>query len=132
MKLFYWDGGSVWLKAFFEIRSQVNSSQTAKVNMNTGIIVVLNDISKQFQMIIFNDYHSLHFSKSLALFPTYHSFTAFENFKLRVLRTSKPQCYRQWLYIAPLCITLRIKTWVVTQNEILSKNCLIVSHIYAM
>ena len=24
-----------------------------------------------------------------------------------------PQCYRQWLYIAPLCITLRIKMWVV-------------------
>ena len=25
----------------------------------------------------------------------------------------QPQCYRQWVYIAPLCITLRIKIWVV-------------------
>jgi hypothetical protein len=24
----------------------------------------------------------------------------------------KPQCYIQWVYKAPLCITLRIKTWV--------------------
>ena len=24
----------------------------------------------------------------------------------------KPQCYIQWLYIAPFCTTLRIKTWV--------------------
>ena len=24
-----------------------------------------------------------------------------------------PQCYRQWLYRAPLCITLKIKVWVV-------------------
>ena len=25
----------------------------------------------------------------------------------------KAQCYRQWVYKAPACITLRIKTWVV-------------------
>ena len=24
-----------------------------------------------------------------------------------------PQCYKQWVYKAPLCITLRIKTWMV-------------------
>ena len=23
-----------------------------------------------------------------------------------------PQCYRQWVYTAPFCITIRIKTWV--------------------
>jgi hypothetical protein len=28
--------------------------------------------------------------------------------------TSVAQCYRQWLYRAPLCITLKIKIWVVT------------------
>ena len=26
---------------------------------------------------------------------------------------SDPHCYRQWVYTAPFCITLRIKTWVV-------------------
>ena len=25
----------------------------------------------------------------------------------------KPQCYRQWLFKAPLCITLKIKIWAV-------------------
>ena len=25
----------------------------------------------------------------------------------------RPQCYRQWLFKAPLCITLKIKIWVV-------------------
>ena len=30
----------------------------------------------------------------------------------RLYRT-KPQCYIQWVYKAPLCITLRIKSWVV-------------------
>ena len=28
-----------------------------------------------------------------------------------------PQCYRQWVYKASLCITLRIKTWVVAYLE---------------
>ena len=27
-----------------------------------------------------------------------------------------PQCYGQWVYKAPICITLRIKTWVVNSK----------------
>ena len=33
--------------------------------------------------------------------------------KLGVLYFTNSQCYRQWVYKAPLCIPLRIKTWVV-------------------
>ena len=34
------------------------------------------------------------------------------NFLLVQKRILWPQCYRQWVSKAPLCITLRIKTWV--------------------
>ena len=33
--------------------------------------------------------------------------------KIKKKKRLFPQCYRQWVYRAPLCITLRIKIWVV-------------------
>ena len=37
----------------------------------------------------------------------------FTSLTITISRGPRPQCYRQWVYKAPLCITLRIKTWVV-------------------
>ena len=31
-----------------------------------------------------------------------------------------PQCYRQWVYRAPLCITLKIKIWVVAYSKFIT------------